>query len=159
MQKSLEIELIRADLSDAETIWRMQVKTFAPLLEKYRDAETNPGNETLERVKRRFAQRETFFYQIRFKGETVGAIRVYDPQDAHSRKRISPLFILPQYQGRGIAQAAIREAERIHGSTNWNLETVLQEAGNCRLYEKMGYRQTGESRVVNERMTLVTYEK
>ena len=154
-----KIQLHRASLFEAEAIWRMQVKAFAPLLENYRDVETNPGNETLDRVKRRLAQRETFYYLILYGGEIVGAIRVYDPQDGHSRKRISPLFILPQYQGQGIAQAAIREAERIHGSKYWNLETVLQEAVNCHLYEKAGYRQTGERRVVNERMTLVTYEK
>ncbi len=155
----MKVELILADRSDAETIWRMQKKAFASLLEKYQDFETNPGNETLERVERRLAQKETFYYRIVLDEETVGAIRVYDPHDNALRKRISPLFVLPEYRGRGIAQAAIREAERIHGDTHWNLETVLQEAGNCRLYEKMGYRQTGARRVVNERMTLVDYEK
>ena len=29
----------------------------------------------------------------------------------------------------------------------------------CYLYEKMGYYQTGETRVINERMTLVFYKK
>ena len=155
----MEIELIRADSSDAETILRMQVKAFAPLLEKYRDYETNPANEALERVKRRFDQPETHFYRIVWNDETVGAIRVYDPQDGVSRKRISPLFVLPEHQGKGIAQAAIREAERIHGSGNWALDTILQETGNCRLYEKMGYRQTGKRKKINDRMTLVCYEK
>jgi len=155
----MEIELIRADRSDAETIWRMQVKAFALLLEKYQDFDTNPGNETLERVQRRFDQSETYFYRIVLNGETVGAIRIYDSKDGISPKRISPLFVLPEYQGRGIAQAAIREAERIHGRENWALDTILQEAGNCRLYEKMGYRQTGERRIINGRMTLIGYEK
>ena len=36
---------------------------------------------------------------------------------------------------------------------------ILQEKGNCRLYEKMGYRQAGISQIVNERMTLVLYKK
>lgn len=39
------------------------------------------------------------------------------------------------------------------------LVTIPQEEGNCRLYENMGYYQTGETVVANERMTLVVYVK
>ncbi len=39
------------------------------------------------------------------------------------------------------------------------VETVLQEEGNLRLYEKLGYRRTGRVEHVNERMDLVFYEK
>ena len=155
----MQIKLLRAGLCDAEIIWRMQVRAFAPLLEKYRDFGVNPASETLERVQKRLAQKETYYYFIAAEGKHVGAIRVYDPQDGVSFKRISPLFVLPEYQGKGFAQAAIKAAECIHGEDNWTLETVEQEAGNCRLYEKMGYRQTGVRRIVNERMTLVDYEK
>lgn len=31
--------------------------------------------------------------------------------------------------------------------------------GNCYLYEKMGYYQTGKTTVINENLTLVFYEK
>ena len=51
------------------------------------------------------------------------------------------------------------EAEKIHGDTGWELDTILQEAGNCHLYEKMGYRQTGKTTVINDKMTLVFYQK
>ena len=74
-------------------------------------------------------------------------------------KKISPLFVMPEYRGKGVTQAAIRAAEAIHGSENWQLGTILQEEGNCHLYEKMGYHQTGETKVINARMTLVFYEK
>lgn len=153
------IRLVRAGLTDAETIWRMQIKAFAPLLEKYQDFEINPANESLKRVQERLIQKETFYYRIVLCRETVGAIRVYDPQEGVCAKRISPLFVLPEYQGKGIAQAAMLEAERIHGSENWILQTILQEAGNCHLYEKLGYRQTGECIAISERMSLVSYRK
>ena len=51
------------------------------------------------------------------------------------------------------------EAEKRHGSHNWTLDTILQEVGNCYLYEKLGYRQTGRRTVINENMTIVGYEK
>ena len=33
------------------------------------------------------------------------------------------------------------------------------EKGNLYLYEKMGYKQTGKTEVINERLTLVFYRK
>lgn len=54
---------------------------------------------------------------------------------------------------------AILCAEELHGKAAWELDTILKEKGNCFLYEKMGYRATGEMKRVNEKMTLVYYEK
>lgn len=56
-------------------------------------------------------------------------------------------------------QKAIRLCEKLHGEDNWELDTILQEPKNCYLYEKLGYRQTGKTEVVNDRLTLVSYEK
>ena len=154
----MNVELVRASVEDADVIWQMQLAAFAELLDRYQDFDINPGNEPLEKVQWRFSFPATYFYFIRVDGQNAGAIRVIDHHD-DSPKKISPLFVLPQFQGKGIAQAAIREAERIHGSDNWCLDTILQEKGNCHLYEKMGYRQTGETRVINDRLTLVFYRK
>lgn len=154
----MNVDLIRASMEDAETIWQMQRIAFAELLEKYQDFDTNPGNEPLEKVQWRLSLPATYFYFIQADGVNAGAIRIIDHHD-EQRKRISPLFVMPAFRGMGVAQAAIRAAERIHGSAHWNLGTILQEKGNCHLYEKMGYRQTGETKVINERMTIVFYEK
>ena len=54
---------------------------------------------------------------------------------------------------------AIRLAENLHGEHNWELETILQEKGNCRLYEKVGYKRTGRVDKINEYMDLVYYKK
>ena len=101
---------------------------------------------------------ETHFYYIVSEDEKVGAIRVYDANDG-TPKRISPLFIAPAHRKMGYASDAIREAEKIHGADNWELMTILEEAGNCHLYEKMGYHQTGFVIVINDKMTLVQYKK
>ena len=88
----------------------------------------------------------------------VGAIRVIDFK-SDGNKRISPIFILPQYQNKGIAQIAMQLCEQLHGSENWELDTILQEEGNCYLYEKMGYHRTGKTVAINDKLTLVFYEK
>jgi GNAT superfamily N-acetyltransferase len=66
---------------------------------------------------------------------------------------------MEEYRGRGYAQDAMKAAEEIHGSTNWCLDTILQEKGNIHLYEKMGYRQTGRIDHIKDGMDIVYFEK
>ena len=74
-------------------------------------------------------------------------------------KRISPLFVLPEYRNQGIAQQAIKLAEELYGDKDWMLGTILQEKRNCHLYEKAGYRPTGDTKEINSKMTLIFYKK
>ena len=154
---SFRIELTRAEIEDAPEIHAMQLRAFLPLYEKYRDDDTSPAMESVAKIRARLAQPETSFFFIDCAGRHVGAIRVQKLGDVC---RISPVFILPEEQGRGYAQQALRLAEqRFPDARCWRLDTILQEQGNCHLYEKLGYVKTGRYRIVNERMTLVDYEK
>ena len=155
----VEVKLLRANISDAKEIHAMQVEAFKELLEKYQDFDTNPGNESVEKVEARLKQDFTFYYFICIGQQKAGAIRIVDKKENGKNKRISPIFVLPEFQGKGVAQKAIRLCEEMHGNENWELETILQEPKNCHLYEKMGYCQTGKTKVINERLTLVFYEK
>lgn len=155
----MRVALLKADISDAKELHTMQVKAFKELLEKYQDFETSPASEGVEKVEARLKQDVTFYYFICIGQQKVGAVRVVDKKEAGKNKRISPIFILPEFQGKGIAQKAIRLCEEVHGNENWELDTILQEPKNCHLYEKMGYRQTGKTKVINERLTLTFYEK
>lgn len=155
----MEVTLSRAKIGDAKELHAMQVEAFRDLLEKYQDFETSPANEGVEKVEERLRQDFTFYYFICIGQQKVGAIRIIDKKENGKNKRISPIFVLPEFQGKGIAQRAIRLCEKMHGNGNWELDTILQEPKNCYLYEKMGYRQTGKTTVINERLTLTFYEK
>ena len=141
-----------------KTIWEMQVRAFSELLEKYQDFETSPAAESFEKVLSRYRQPWTTYYFILVQNEAVGAIRIVDKKDG-SRKRISPVWIMPEHRNKGYAQAAITAAEQIYGASHWCLETILQEAGILHLYEKMGYHQTGRIDRINDRMDIVYLEK
>ena len=154
----LKVELKPVVREDVETVWKMQVEAFKGLLEKYRDYDLSPAAEGVDKVLARFEQPWTTYYFIMVNNEKTGVIRVVDKKDG-SRKRISPIWIMPEYRGRGYAQQAIMEAEKIYGSQNWSLDTILQEKGNLHLYEKLGYRQTGIFEKINDRMDIVFYEK
>ena len=153
------MKLIRIGIDNAEKLWKMQVEAFQDLYEKYQDTETSPATEKIEKIIMQFNQSFTYYYFIDVDGIKVGAIRVIDKKESGEPKRISPIFIIKQYRGKGYAQSAIRLAEEIHGSKNWELDTILQESGNCYLYEKMGYHQTGKTEKINDKLTLVFIRK
>lgn len=152
------MKLIRASVNDCDKIWKMQIDSFRDMLEKYQDYEISPASEPREKVEARLKDECTYFYFIVFEENCAGAIRVVDRKDG-SRKRVSPIFIVKEFRGKGLAQKAFAEIEKLHGSHNWELDTILQEEGNCYLYEKLGYKRTGKVENINERMDIVFYEK
>ncbi len=113
----IKVSLIRADISNAKEIWQMQKECFAPLYEKYHDTDTSPATEALDKVQNRLKQDFTYYYFIVADGKKVGAVRIIDRKD-NSRKRISPLFVIPKQHNKEIAQTAIRLAEELHGTYN-----------------------------------------
>jgi GNAT superfamily N-acetyltransferase len=154
----VKIRLERATDDDAEFIFDIQVQSFIPLLDKYKDDETNPANETLERVIRRINNPNGGFYKILADNKLVGAICTFCKEEVQFW--ISPMFILPSYQGKGIAQKGIILIEAIFPqATTWELATILEEERNCYLYEKMGYHKTGISKKLNDYATLIYYKK
>ena len=119
MKLSDEVTLLRANIDNAKELHAMQVKAFKELLEKYQDFDTSPANENVEKVEARLKQDFRFYYFICIGQQKVGAIRIVDQKENEKNKRISPIFILPEFQEKGIAQKAIRLCEEIHGNGNW----------------------------------------
>ncbi|MCR8644484.1 GNAT family N-acetyltransferase [Paenibacillus sp. N1-5-1-14] len=154
----MEIILQKSGLEDATLIHEMQIKAFMPLLEKYQDYETSPANETIEHVIHRMNQDFTDYYMIKCDEVPIGAVRIV--KRASQSYRVSPIFILAEYQGKGIAQQVFNQIEEIYYDAKmWGLGTILQEKRNCYLYEKLGYKQVGEMKEINDRMTMVFYQK
>ena len=154
----MSIELKPITREDIATVWKMQVEAFQVLLDKYQDFDTSPASEPVDKVLARFEQPWTTYFFIMANGEKAGVIRVVDKKDG-SRKRISPIWIMPEFRNRGYAQQAILAAEKIYGSDHWCLDTILQEKGNLHLYEKLGYHRTGRVDKINDKMDIVYYEK
>jgi len=154
----MSVTLRLAEREDMDTVWKMQTEAFSDLLQKYEDYDMSPAAEGLDKVIARFEQPWTKYYFIEAEGKDVGVVRVIDKKDG-SRKRISPLWIMEEFRGKGYAQDAIRAVEDIYGKDHWCLDTILQEKGNLHLYEKMGYHQTGKIEHINDRMDIVFYEK
>ncbi len=153
----MSVSIHKAAREDIPLIHSMQVKAFAPLLEIYHDYDLSPAAEGPERITERFEQPYTTYWLIMSDSQPVGAMRVCDFGE---RCRISPIFVLPEHHGNGYGQQAILLAEETYpAAAVWELDTISQETGLCRMYERLGYIATGKVMPVKDGMDIVFYEK
>ena len=161
MSDVIELRLVTKE--EAECLHRLQVEAFMPLYEKYQDDETSPAKESLDRLIMKIVEENSDFYFIEYDGEKVGGVRVrwHQGQEVFENINwISPIFIIPECQNKGIAGKVIEKLFAIYPNTiQWRLDTIKQEAGNCHLYEKCGFVRVDKEEEVNEKMTLVGYVK
>lgn len=157
MNDLIELKLITR--KDAECLHKLQIEAFMPLYEKYHNDATSPAKESLETITKKIVDDNSDFYFILFNGEKAGAVRVkwHKGQKVHKNVNwISPIFVIPKFQNKGIASNVIKQLFDIYPNTiEWWLSTIKQEEKNCHLYEKYGFVRTGDEIVVNENMTLV----
>ena len=152
------ISLRKAAMPDCEQIHKMQVESFGALFNKYKDHSTSPAIEPIERIKKKMAQEFTDYYFISVDNSDIGAIRIV--KLSANVCRISPMFILPQYQGMGYAQQTVLKVESLYPQAErWELDTIKQEPKLCCFFEKMGYIATGKEETIQEDMTIVFYSK
>lgn len=154
----MKITLKRAFENDCERIHTMQKSAFQKLLDKYHDYDTNPASESLETIKSKMRQNSTEYFFIMLEEKEIGVARIVTIDN--STRRISPIFVLPEYQNKGYAQTAMKLLEKMHTDTCiWRLETIKQEEKLCYLYEKLDYISTGEETQIKDGMAIVYYEK
>lgn len=149
------ISLRPAKPNKAGLLHRMQKTAFAPILERY---QTYSLCESVEQIFAKMTEPDSFYYLILLDGKPIGGVRVLDKK-SEKYKYLSPIFLLPQYQGNGYGKLAIKLIEQLHGAAYWQLDTILEEAHLCRFYESLGYRRTGQFEIINEKLTLVYYQK
>ena len=153
----MNIRILRASKNDIPLIHEMQVQACMPLLRKYKDYDSSPACETRKRIFEKFSEPNTTYFLILCDNKRVGAVRVIKTDEASCW--IAPVFIIPQYQKKGIAQKVFALLEQAYPNVMlWKLDTILQEKGNCHLYEKLGYRQTRKIHHRNDAMDIVYYE-
>ena len=144
---------------DIPQLYALQVESFMPLYNKYHD-EGSPAIEPMEKLLSRVLLPERQYYFIVKDGLRIGAIGIEDWSSKVNRSvfYISPVFIIPSWQDKGVGCAAMLKALNLHPeATEWYLTTILQEPRNCHFYEKCGFVRTGGSRVINDMLTLVDY--
>ncbi len=146
MYDFMTISLEKATSEDAEALHAMQIKCFLPLLEKYKDHDTNPACEPIDKTLIRINDPLKGFYKILKDNILVGSIAIKHTNPG--TLFLGPIFIDPEFQNQKIAQKALKLIEDIFPRIDFfELATIAQEKGNIHLYEKMGYIiATGENK-------------
>lgn len=151
------IRLIRIKKCEIFKAWLLQRKGFKETLKKYKDYNTSPATESLIRFYHKFSKQSADNYWVLNNNKIAGALCVVAKPDC---MWISRFYILPEYRNKGIGQQALLLSESLYpNAKRWCLDTILDEKNNVHLYEKLGYREFGERKIINDKMTLVKFEK
>jgi len=154
----MRITIEKAATLDAEELHALQIKSFLPLLEKYKDQDTNPACEPLDKTLNRINDPLKGFYKILKDNVLVGGIAI--KRIAPETLFLGPIFIDPDFQNQKIAQKALELIEEEFSTIDcFELATISQEKGNIYLYKKIGYVVTGERKEINDSMTIIFFRK
>ena len=154
----MTITLEKATVNDAKVLHAIQVKSFLPFLEKYKDTDTNPACESIDKTLHRINDPLRGFYKILRDGTLVGGIAIKHTNPG--TLFLGPIFIDPEFQNQKIAQKALKLIEDIFPRIDFfELATIAQEKGNIHLYEKMSYIATGENKKISDSMIILFFRK
>ncbi len=147
--------------NEVETFCTIQKEAFMPLYERYHD-DNNPIHTTPERMMHWLHREGLDMYGIWLSTDAgeipVGSISV--KHLAPQRYYLTRLYVSTAYQNRGIASAAIEACEALYpDAISWSLDFPADLSVNRHVYEKAGYTDTGETRMINDRLTLAVYRK
>ena len=136
------ITLEKAGAEDLETIIAIQRASFKAVYDKYQD-EYDPYLEDRERIKWKLVERpHSYYYFVKENEEKIGFLRIHTNEEL-TEAWLGTAAILPPYQGKGYGSEGLRLLEEEFSTVRqWDLCTVLQDAGMVAFYEKNGYHQT-----------------
>lgn len=134
----------------------MQKKCFKPLYEKYYD-EKSPYKESFAKFVSRTTKPSFQMYWIVDNSTKVGQIWV---ATKNNTAKLARLFVLAKYQNKGYATTAIIDTEKLYSQYyHWQLDTIKEEKKNVHLYQKLGYKPCGKEKIINDKMTIIEFEK
>lgn len=152
------VRLQPAKAEDALRLTEMQMRAFMPEVRKHGSFETSPAAETPDRMLERITSAKSHSFIIIADDAYAGMIRIKEL--GAGAYKISPIFVLPEFQNHGVGQKAMSLAEEMFpGARLWTLFCVREEERNVYFYEKLGFRKTGYERKLDKNITLIGYER
>lgn len=154
----MNIQLIKATTSDAEAMQKMQIESFTPHFQHYKDVAKSPVNESLEKMLYRINYEKGSYFKIIVDNIHAGCVWVCI--DEPKLYRIGIMYISPEFQCKGVGQKTLAIAESLFPEAeSWELDCPADLPLNRHCYEKVGYRLTEETKIINDELTLVFYRK
>jgi ribosomal protein S18 acetylase RimI-like enzyme len=143
-----------AGIADAAEILALQKLAYQSEAELYGDDAIPPLTQTLAGLETEFADARVL--KATADGRIVGSVR---GRVVDGVCHVGRLMVHPDLQGRGIGSRLLRRLEALFpAGSRFELFTGHRSAGNLRLYERLGYRETRRS-AAHPGLTLVFLDK
>jgi len=154
----MKIQLVKATTSDAKAMRKMQIESFIPHFQRYKDVSTNPVNESLDKMLYRIKDEKGCYFKIMVNDRHSGCVWAYEI--GPKQYRIGIMYISAEFQRKGVGQKALVIAENLFPEAkSWELDCPADLSLNRHCYEKVGYKLTGKTKMINDQLTLVFYRK
>ena len=151
------IKLVRIKKNEIFKAWLLQRKGFKETLKKYQDYKTSPATESLISFYHKFTKPSVDNYWVLNNNKIAGALCIVSKPNS---MWVGRFYILPEYRNQGIGQQALLLSEGLYPNVKrWRLDTIFEEKNNVHLYQKIGYKEYGERKIINNKMTLIQFEK
>lgn len=128
-----------ANVDDLPALLELQKLAFQSEAELYPETEIAPMRQTLPELVQEFAHYTTLIAEQG--GELVGSVR---GQVVNGRGEIGRLMVQPARRGQGLGRRLMREIETALDVQTFRLFTGECSLSNLRLYESLGYIQSGQ---------------
>ena len=136
---------LRLDVDDAGEILTLQRAAYVTEARAHGDLTMPPLTQTLDELRAELADPQVTAWGIREHGRLVASVRVCQADRATAE--VGRLVVAPDRQGSGLGTALLLAAEaRLQaGVTVIRLFTGEHSDANLRLYQRLGYRETGRT--------------
>ncbi|GEL04851.1 hypothetical protein RST01_14780 [Rummeliibacillus stabekisii] len=151
----MDLKIMRTHENEVPKLLEIQKESFAEDLKRYKDQDSNPVNEPMERLLRK--TQVFLHYTIWLNGEIIGGIDIRDLNN--NRYRLNRIFLSNNQQNKGYGTRIMELIEsEFPLAKEWSLDTPHLNTRNHHFYEKLGYKKINEHQVTDT-LTLFDYVK
>ena len=129
------MKILRATITDAEEILRLQKLAYRIEAERYNDYNIPPLMQTLEQIMEQF--KDHVFLKLVSENTIIGTVRAVEE---NGTCYIGKLAVHPEMQNRGIGTTLMQEIESCYKPLRFELFVGSKSENNIYLYSKLGYR-------------------
>ena len=130
----------KAEINDANALWRIQTEVFQKYMVKYGDFQRNPAHMTLDRLKFNINYPYGQYYVIEKDGQIIGGIFAV-VIDAEDTMNIAQFYLAGPFQKQGIGSKALQFLFAQNPQIkNWYDDTIYEEKQNVAFYLKHGFK-------------------
>ena len=152
--EAVRLEITKACANDMKEILELQRLAFYEVGVRYNDPDTTPLPQTLNELVEE-SENQTFLKAVH-EGKIIGAIR---GRLDGKKCIVSKVMVHPDHQNKGIGRKLMNAIEKEFDVDVFELRTGHLDSITISLYQKLGYKLTGEKERISDTLWFVRMRK